>query len=100
MPTKSYQVDQLKRLTDSGYAAQYLNAAWQETLDDGDVEAFLLALKNVISAAETTQKETSKIHLLDPNISHLLSEESPKLETIITALKAVNLTIDFRPLGS
>ena len=50
MPTKDYQSDLLKRLANREYAAQYLKAAFNETLADGNKSAFLLALKNVVVA--------------------------------------------------
>ena len=50
MPTKDYQTDLLQRLANPEYAAQYLKAAFDETLADGDRLAFLLALKNVVNA--------------------------------------------------
>ncbi|MDJ0899727.1 MAG: hypothetical protein QNJ55_13040 [Xenococcus sp. MO_188.B8] len=50
MPTKDYQTDLLKRLANPAYVAQYLKAALNETLADGNKTAFLLALKNVVDA--------------------------------------------------
>jgi hypothetical protein len=57
MPTKDYQTDLLKRLANGEYAAQYLKAALDETLVDGNKSAFLLALKNVVEA--NIEKEVS-----------------------------------------
>ena len=50
MPTKDYQTDLLKRLANCEYAAQYLKAAFEKTLADGNKLAFLLALKKVVDA--------------------------------------------------
>jgi hypothetical protein len=50
MPTKSYQEGLLQRLSIPEYAAQYLKASLDETLKDGNMEAFLLALMNVVEA--------------------------------------------------
>ncbi len=56
MPTKDYQPYLIKRLKNPEYAVMYLKAAWNETLEDGDIEAFILALKNVIKAIGFTSK--------------------------------------------
>lgn len=64
MPTKDYQTDLLKRLANSEYAAQYLKAAFDETLTDGNKAAFLLALKNVVDwtlGKKLSRKTTVKI---------------------------------------
>jgi len=50
MPVKSYQEDLLKRLSNQEYAAEYLKISFEETMNDGNKEAFLLALKNVMEA--------------------------------------------------
>jgi len=50
MPTKDYQTDLLQRLANLEYAVQYLKAAFDETIIDGNKSAFLLALKNVVDA--------------------------------------------------
>ena len=48
--TRSYESDLLKALTDPIEAKEYLNAA----LEDEDPEVFLLALKDVVEANNTT----------------------------------------------
>jgi DNA-binding phage protein len=60
MPTKDYKTDLLARLSNSNYAATYLKAALDETLSDGNTEAFLLALKNVVEAKDSTQAIANK----------------------------------------
>jgi len=56
MPAKSYREDLLKRLLDSNYASQYLKVAFDETLQDGNMEVFLLALKNIVDAKCSVQE--------------------------------------------
>ncbi len=63
MPTKDYQTDLLKRLANSEYAAQYLKAAFDETLTDGNKSAFLLALKNVVDATREMQTVVKNAHI-------------------------------------
>ncbi|MGK7884645.1 MAG: hypothetical protein AB4057_08480 [Crocosphaera sp.] len=50
MPVKNYRDDLLKRLCDPHYSSQYLKAALDETLKDGNQEAFLVALNNIMEA--------------------------------------------------
>lgn len=50
MPVKSYQGDLLKRLANQEYASEYLRVFFEEMMNDGNQDAFLLALKNVIEA--------------------------------------------------
>ncbi len=40
MPVRDYRIDLLVRLADPDYAALYLKTALDETLKDGDKEAF------------------------------------------------------------
>ena len=63
MPTKDYQTDLLKRLAHGEYAAQYLKAAFDETLVDGNKSAFLLALKNVVEATGAMQTVVNEAHI-------------------------------------
>lgn len=63
MPTKDYQTNLLQRLTNPEYIAQYLKAAFDETLADGNKSAFLLALKNVVEATEAMQTVANEAHI-------------------------------------
>jgi probable addiction module antidote protein len=98
MPTKRYREDLLERLADATYASQYLKAALDETLQDGDMEAFLLALKNIVDATESVQKVASKADVSRQHLHRLLSGKgNPTIETLASVLNAVGLTIDFKP---
>lgn len=99
MPVKSYRNDLLVRLSNPEYSSQYLKAALDETLEDGNMEAFFLALNNVIEAREGTSAKEANISREE--LKRLVSqEESPNLMTLISLLKAVGLTIDFKPSAS
>lgn len=56
MPAKNYREDLLVRLSDANYASQYLKAALDEALQDGNMDAFLLALKNLVEATDSLNK--------------------------------------------
>ena len=98
MPIRDYQKDLLQRLADSQYAATYLKAALDETLSDGNTEAFLLALKNIVEATGSTQKIANKSNISRQHLYRILSgDDNPTLETLTSVLQAVGLTIDFKP---
>jgi probable addiction module antidote protein len=98
MPVKSYQDDLLIRLQDLDYAATYLKAALDETLVDGDKEAFLLALKNVVDARGKMKDVAEEADITRQHLYRLLSGSgNPTLETMVAVLKAVGLSIDFKP---
>ena len=98
MPTKSYREGLLERLVDTNYASQYLKSALDETLQDGDMKAFLLALKNIVDATESVQVIASKADISRQHLHRLLSGQgNPTIETLASVLDAVGLTIDFKP---
>ena len=101
MPTQDYRIDLLKRLANPEYAAQYLKAAFDETMIDGNKSAFLLALKNVVEANGAIQTVAKEASSSRQHLYRILSEEgNPTLETLTSVLQAVGMTIDFKPLGS
>jgi DNA-binding phage protein len=101
MPTKSYQNDLLKRLADPSYAAQYLKASLDESLVDGNMELFLLALKNVIDAkGESVQGIASDADISSQHLYRLLNGTgNPTIETLSSVLQAVGIAIDFIPVS-
>lgn len=100
MPTKDYKTNLLQRLRDSQYAATYLKAALDETLSDGNTEAFLLALKNVVEATGSTQTVADESNISRQHLYRILSGDgNPTLDTLTSVLQAVGLTIDFKPVS-
>ena len=101
MPTKDYQTDLLKRLANSDYAAQYLKAAFDETLADENKSAFLLALKNVVDATGEMETVVKNANISPQKLSQILSEEENlTLDTLTSVLTTLGITIDFVPLVS
>ncbi|MGF1603913.1 MAG: DNA-binding protein [Thermosynechococcaceae cyanobacterium] len=99
MPVKNYQDDFLIRLKDLDYAATYLKTALDETLLDGNQEAFLLALKNVVDARGKVKDVAEEADITRQHLYRLLSGNgNPTLETMASVLKAVGLSIDFKPV--
>lgn len=101
MPVKDYRDDQLKRLSNPEYSALYLKTALDETLQDGNMEAFLLALKNVVDAAGAVKDIAEDADISRQHLHRLLSGNgNPTLETTVSILNAVGITLDFKPIGS
>jgi DNA-binding phage protein len=99
MPTKSYLDDHLERLLDPEYASLYLAASFSEALEDGYVDGFLLALKNVVKAASDRQEEPSETDILRQRLYQSLSKsENLTTDAITAALKAIGLTCELQPV--
>lgn len=100
MPVKNYRNDLLARLSEPEYSSHYLKAALDETLEDGNMEAFLLALKNIVDAKGSVQEVANETNISRQHLHRLLSGNgNPTLETLASVLHAVGLTIDFRPVN-
>jgi probable addiction module antidote protein len=98
MPVKNYQDSLLRRLSNPDYASKYLKAALDETLLDGNMEAFLLALKNVVDANGSVQAIATDADISRQHLYKLLNGNgNPTLETLTSILHAVGLAIDFKP---
>ena len=100
MPTISYKIDLLKRLESHRYAAKYLKAAFDETLHDGDMDAFLLALRNVVEASGNISAVANQSGITRQHLHKLLSGKgNPTLDTLTSVLKSVGISLSFEPYG-
>jgi len=95
MPVRDYKSDLLVQLADSDYAALYLKASLEETLQDGDTAAFMLALRDVVEARRGTEVDLNETDNLKQALD-LDREEAPTLSTLISVLSAVSLTLEFK----
>jgi probable addiction module antidote protein len=101
MPVKNYQDSLLQRLSNPEYAALYLKTALDETLLDKNMEAFLLALKNVVDANGAVQEIATDADISRQHLYRLLNGSgNPTLETLSAVLHAVGLAIDFKPTSN
>lgn len=102
MPTKNYQDDLLKRLAQPSYAATYLKASFDETQRDGNMEAFQLALRNLIDTHGNVQDIAGQAGITRQHLHSLLTtaDANPTLQTLTAILDAVGLTLDFTPAHS
>ena len=98
MPGRDYQADLLVQLADPGYAALYLKASLDETLMDGDWEAFWLAIEDVVEARQTMAAGVINDDGADQHLQRPLGNgEALKLESFVAVLSSVGLAIDVKP---
>lgn len=97
MPVRDYKSDLLVRLADPDYAALYLKTALDETLKDGDKEAFLLAVKDVAEAQAATVSIADPTKIVDtPLPGKPTVDGTPTVETLLSVLDRVGLTMEFK----
>lgn len=87
-PWHDYHEDLIESLKDSEEAAAYLNAA----LEEGDREAFLMALRNVAEAqgGMTKMAKTTKINRVSL-YKMLNTEGNPGFENVLKLLRAAGI---------
>ena len=88
--SKQYQPELIKALRDPREAAEYLNAA----LEDGDPEAFLLAIRNVTEAQGGVAQLAEKANLNRESLYRMLSERgNPELRSLDALLHALGFRL-------
>lgn len=89
-----YQRDLIEALKDPAEAAAYLNAA----LEEGDKEAFLLALRNIAEANGGMKAVAEKAHLNRESLYRTLSRKgNPEIRTLFNLLHGVGLRLNVTP---
>ena len=71
---RNYEESLRARLADSTYAKEYLAVALEEYEEDGNIEAFLLAVKDVANAQGDLSKLAANIQLSHESLYKVLSE--------------------------
>ncbi len=88
--TGNYEEWLIHSLKNKKEAATYLQVALEEYQKDGDLEAFLLALRHVTEAQGGIGKLSKKTHLNRESLYKTLSSKgNPKLQTIGLLLKGL-----------
>lgn len=88
--TGDYDEWLIQSLKNKKEAASYLQVALEEYQKDGDLEAFLLALRHVAEAQGGIGKLSKKTHLNRESLYKTLSSKgNPKLQTIGILLKGL-----------
>ena len=71
---RNYEESLKARLADSAYAKEYLAVALEEYEEDGNIEAFLLAVKDVANAQGSLSKLAARVQLSHQSLDKVLSE--------------------------
>jgi probable addiction module antidote protein len=88
--TESYKENLLESLKDPETAAEYLTAC----LDDGDVDVFLLALRDVAEAQGGIRKLAGRARLNRENLYRMLSGSgNPPLTSLDSVLSSLGLRL-------
>ena len=88
--TESYKENLLESLKDPETAAEYLTAC----LDDGDVDVFLLALRDVAEAQGGIRKLSGRARLNRENLYRMLSGSgNPPLTSLDSVLSSLGLRL-------
>lgn len=96
---RNFEDDLRERLADYNYAKTFLSVAWEEFEKDGDVQAFLLALKDVAIAQGGISKLARHTKLNRPNLQRTLSAQTvPRLDTIGTILQGLGYRFSVEPI--
>ncbi len=93
---KDYHIEKLR---DSEEARVYLDVALEEYQQDGDTEAFLLALRDVTEAQGGITKLAERTKLNRQNLYKALSSKgNPKLQTVETILHGLGFRLSVEPV--
>ena len=93
---KDYHIEKLR---DPEEARLYLDIALEEYEEDGNTEAFLIALRDVAEAQGGVTKLAEQTNLNRPNLYKVLSEEgNPRLKTLGTVLHELGFRLSVEPI--
>ena len=96
--TTSYHDRLIESLKNPAEANLYLRVAMEEYHEDGDVEAFLIALRNIAEAKGGLSLLSRKTHLNRQNLYNVLSKKgNPTLDTLDLILKALGYKLSIQP---
>ncbi len=94
MPTSDYKKYILEELQDKEYAAGYLTACYEDS-----IEVFLIGLRDVVEVHGGVRAMAAATELNRENLYKLLSEDgNPKLSSLQSILKTLGFTISVNVL--
>jgi len=96
MRLRNYKDDLIERLKEPDYAAAYL----AQVLEEGDKQAFLVALKDVVEAGGGMGILAQHVDIKRPSLYKILSKRgNPMLTTLQDILKPLGLRMSVTPSG-
>lgn len=98
---RNYEEGLRMRLADPAYAKEYLTIALEEYDEDGNIEAFLLAVRDVINAQGGLSKLATHIELSHEKLYKVLSENGTlQFETMGAILHGLGFKFSIETLES
>lgn len=98
MPIKSAEELNKLTFTDPKIAAEYLSAVYGECVFDGEFDAFLVAIRDLIQANSSMSKVANSAGIARQSLYQMLSEEgNPRLDNFASLIKAMGLQLRFEP---
>ena len=95
---RSHKEQLIERLKDPEYASAYLKACLDESFEINDIGVFQLAVRYVVEAHGGMTKISSKMEVNRESFYRSLSEKGKaKFYTLVNAIKACGLELDFHP---
>ncbi len=96
---RRFEDDLRERLADPEYARVFLDVALEEYEQDGDTEAFLLALRDVAEAQGGLTQLAKRTKLNRQNLYRALSAKgNPRLQTVETILHGLGFRLSVEPV--
>ena len=96
--TASYHDELIESLKNPKEADLYLRLAMEEYHDDGNVDALLIALRNIAEAKGGMTQLAKKTHLNRQNLYNALSKKgNPTLDTFELILKGLGYRLAIQP---
>jgi probable addiction module antidote protein len=97
--TSDYQEQLIKSLKDRKEAAVYLQVALDEYQQDGNIQALLIALRNITDAQGGISALSKKTHLNRQSLYKTLSRKgNPKLQTLGLLIRGLGFHLIIEPL--
>ena len=97
--TESFHEYLMDSLKDPEYAATYLKVAIEEYEQDGNLEFFTMALRNIAEAQGGLGKLAKNANLSRQNLYHTLSSKgNPSLKKFFAILKGLGLQFSVSPI--
>ncbi len=94
-----YRDLKLQRLQDPEYAKLYLETSLEDARQDGNHEAFLLALRDVVEAQGGVPEIAQQMNMPKQSLYHTVSKEgNPRLETLNRILKTLGLRLSIETI--
>lgn len=98
MPIKSAADLNARTLIDPKIAAEYLSAVYDECAADGEFDAFLIAVRDLIQTHGNMTQVAKRAGVGRQTLYQMLSRKgNPKLDNFASILKAIGLKLRFEP---